>query len=167
LQQGCYEDIERWIFEGRIDCGFTRLPIPANLSHFPLFEENIFAVFPEGRKLPDGPFPVAQIRNEPFIFRPASLESDMRGLFQDGDYYQPKISYSAKDDYAVMAMVDHDLGMSVLPELLLKNTNYHLQTKELSPPTRRTICLAFKERQLLPPAARNFVQFVETRYQKD
>lgn len=79
---------------------------------------------------------------------------------------RPKITYSAKDDYAVMAMVEQGLGMSILPELLLKRTPYKLQKKELDPPLYREICLAYKKDQTLPPAARRFLHFVREEYEK-
>lgn len=47
LLQGSYEDIERWLSEGRIDLGFLRLPTNSHFECTLLLEERILAIFPE------------------------------------------------------------------------------------------------------------------------
>lgn len=157
LLQGNYHDIERWVSEGRVDCGFARLPLTLqNLNSSIILEEKILAVFPEKQVLEEGPFPVERLKEEAFILRPDALELEMRDILKKASC-QPKITYSAKDDYAVMAMVERGLGMSILPELLLKGGDRRLQQRELDPPATRKICIAYKELQALSPAARHFV----------
>ena len=39
LLLGDYEEIERWVQEGRADCGFTRLPVPPDLETVPLEQD--------------------------------------------------------------------------------------------------------------------------------
>lgn len=46
LLQGSYEDIERWLSEGRIDLGFLRLPASGHFETTLLLEERILAIFP-------------------------------------------------------------------------------------------------------------------------
>ena len=46
LLQGSYEDIERWLGEGRIDLGFLRLPTSERFTSTLLLEERILAIFP-------------------------------------------------------------------------------------------------------------------------
>ncbi len=162
LLQGRYEDIERWISEGRIDCGFVRLPLLLqHLDHDLLLEEEILAIFPENRSLEEGPFPVEHLREEPFILRPDALEVEMRAILKKSSC-RPKITYSAKDDCGVMAMVERGLGMSIMPELLLRGERHRLKKKSLDPKEFRKICLAYKEFQTLPPAARQFVEFTRS-----
>ena len=49
LLLGDYEEIEKWVSEGRVDCGFTRLPAPADLEAVPLEEDPFMAIVPEVR----------------------------------------------------------------------------------------------------------------------
>ena len=60
-----------------------------------------------------------------------------------------------------MAMVEQGLGMSILPELLLKRTPYRLAKRELDPPAKRQLGVACKSPQALSPAARQFWQHVK------
>lgn len=161
LLQGSYEDIEHWLGEGRIDLGFLRLPVGKNLESLLLLEERILAIFPRGNAPAGRRFPVDRIREEPYILRPDSLDTEMREIFRKVPC-EPRITYSAKDDYAVMAMVERGLGMSILPELLLKRTPYKLTKLELDPPATRQIGMVCKSTQGLPPAARQFWKYVKT-----
>ena len=160
LLQGSYEDIERWLSEGRIDLGFLRLPANSHFEATLLLEERILAIFPP-EQAPESPrVTVEQLKQAPYILRLDSLDSDTREFFRKTQR-TPRITYSAKDDYAVMAMVEQGLGISILPELLLKNAPYHLEVRELDPPATRQIGVACKSAHALSPAARQFLQHVK------
>lgn len=160
LLQGSYEDIERWLGEGRIDLGFLRLPTSSHFDCTLLLEERILAIFPKDQAPSKKRFPIEAIKDAPYILRPDSLDAELREIFRKVACH-PRITYSAKDDYAVMAMVERGLGMSILPELLLKRTPYQLAKRELDPPATRQIGVACKQPQALSPAARQFLQHVK------
>ena len=42
----------------------------------------------------------------------------------------PNVKYTTKDDYAIIAMVENGLGVSVMPELLLSGRNYNVAALE-------------------------------------
>lgn len=163
ILQGNYEDMALWIAEGRIDCGILRLPIEGALETIPLTREKLLAVFPADRDVPPGAFRWEEGREEPYILRPDTLEGELSKFFKKAGT-PPKITYSAKDDYAVMAMVEEGLGMSILPELLLKGASHCLQKRELDPPVYRELGLAYKNLQGLSPVAHQFINFVRRDY---
>lgn len=47
LLLGDYTEIERWIIEGRVDCGFLRLPVHSDLETIFLEQDDLLAVLPE------------------------------------------------------------------------------------------------------------------------
>ena len=68
LLLGDYEEIEKWVSEGRVDCGFTRLPAPADLEAVPLEEDPFMAIVPEGHPLAsEKEFDAAWFEREPFL----------------------------------------------------------------------------------------------------
>lgn len=160
LLQGSYEDIQRWLGEGRIDIGFLRLPVSGHFDCTLLLEEKILAIFPEDQAPEGDRFPLKDLSQAPYILCPDSLDNETRDLFRKVPF-TPKITYSAKDDYAVMAMVEQGLGMSILPELLLKRTPYRLVKRELDPPATRQIGVVCKSVQALSPAARQFLHHIK------
>jgi DNA-binding transcriptional LysR family regulator len=70
------------------------------------------------------------------------------------------VRFYTKDDYAVIAMVEQGLGMSIMPELLLKGRQYDLQILPLVPEAKRTIGLGIAAGSKAGPATRRFADYV-------
>ena len=81
---------------------------------------------------------------------------------------RPNIKFTTKDDYAIIAMVENGLGVSIVPELLLQGHTDDLRAMELFPGAKRTIALAIPTSAALSPAASRFVdcarEWVEKAY---
>lgn len=161
LRQGNYQDIEQWIQTGTVDLGFSRRPIGGSFEVTPILRDKFLAIFPADHPLKPDTFSIEDLKNEAYILRPESLDGELFKLLKSGSYL-PKVTYSAKDDYAVMAMVEQGLGMSILPELLIQGTAHQFIRKELDPPIYRDLCLAYRKDQRLSPAANRFVQFIKS-----
>ena len=72
----------------------------------------------------------------------------------------PNIKFTTKDDDALITMVEHGLGMSIVPELLLAGGAGRLAALELEPPSSRIIGLAVRGGQSIGPATARFVEHV-------
>ena len=79
LLQGSYEDIERWLSEGRIDLGFLRLPASGHFETTLLLEERILAIFPPNQAPACERVTVEQLKQSPYILRLDSLDNDTPG----------------------------------------------------------------------------------------
>ena len=67
LLLGDYTEIETWIMEGRVDCGFLRLPAHPDLETIFLEQDPLLAVLPVQHPLADcSRFPVSAFGSEPF-----------------------------------------------------------------------------------------------------
>lgn len=62
-----------------------------------------------------------------------------------------------------MSMVESDLGISILPELILRRTPYHIVTKELEVPAYRKIGLAFRNKKNISLAVKKFLEYINYR----
>ena len=62
-----------------------------------------------------------------------------------------------------MAMVESGLGISILPELILKRIPYHIVVKELEIPAYRSIGLALKEKKSASLAVKRFLEYLDYR----
>ena len=62
-----------------------------------------------------------------------------------------------------MAMVESGLGISVLPELILKRIPYRIVTRELEIPAYRNIGLAMRNRKDATPAVKRFLEYLQYR----
>ena len=67
------------------------------------------------------------------------------------------------EDYAIMAMVESGLGISILPELILRRIPYRIVTKELEVPAFRNIGIAMREQKSLSLAVKRFLEYLPHR----
>ena len=66
----------------------------------------------------------------------------------------------------IMAMVESGLGISILPELILKRIPYRIVVKELEIPAYRSIGVALKEKKSASLAVKRFLEYLDYREEK-
>ena len=159
LLNGDYYDVERWIDEGSVDLGFVNVPTKIKCECIPLMEDRLLAILPHGHKFESYPkFPLVECETEAFITLLEESNHDAnRALAAAG--IKPNIRFSTKDDYAIIAMVEKGLGISIMPELLLTGRHDDVVVKELVPPSKRVIGLAITETSRNSPATRKFADY--------
>ena len=119
-----YAEIEDWIRKGRVDCGFVGLPAGRELETISLRRDRLVAVLPKRHPLAEaGSCPMERFAQEPFIRPEDDKDKEVAGIFERAGV-RPNVEYAVNDDYAVIAMVASGLGISILPELVLRRTPY-------------------------------------------
>ena len=156
LLNGDYYDVEEWIEQGLVDLGFVTVPNKLSCESIPLMEDRLLAILPHDHKFASYPkFPLVECENEPFITLLETSNHDARRALASAGI-EPKVRFSTKDDYAIIAMVEQGLGISIMPELLLKGRHDDLEIRELVPPSKRTIALAMPEISRRSPETKRF-----------
>ena len=74
---------------------------------------------------------------------------------------QPVTAFSACSDYAIINMVGMGLGVSILPELLVKNYSGGTSALELEPPVSRTLGMGVPQMKTVSPVTKCFMKYVE------
>ena len=169
LFNGDYGDVTAWLSEGSIDVGFLALPADISCECIPLMEDRMLAVLPKEHPYAGLPkFPVAQVQHESYISLLESSDHDTRTIWKNAGV-TPNIRFTSKDDYAIIAMVEQGLGISIMPELLLQNHMDNVAVLELVPKASRLIGLAIPNASRTSPATRSFadcvVEWIKKRYQ--
>ena len=150
MRSGDYHDVDQWLREGRIDLGFITLPGPAGMRTIPLAEDPLVAILPKGHRLAAlSQIPIEELREDPFISLLQSSAHDIHRAL-DNAGIRPNIKYTTKDDYAILAMVEQGLGISIVPQLLIRGRTQNLEVRPLIPKASRTIALAIPEGEALP-----------------
>lgn len=163
LLLGDYREIEKWIEEGRVDCGFLRLPANSEFETAFLEQDRLMAILPCGHPLEkNNKISVSSLCTEPFIMLGKEGMSDAAEIFEKCGL-TPDIKLTTWDDYAVMSMVESGLGVSILPQLILKRIPYRIAVKELETPFYRNIALAIKDKKTASPAVKRFLEFLNFR----
>lgn len=166
IHQGDYSSIQEWIHTGTVDFGFVTPKAVSDMEILPLKEGAMLAVLPESHPLAQKDvIPLERLTEDPFI------------LLEEGHYYEPleaykkigmmpNIKYRIHDDYAIMAMVEKGLGISILAELILHRTNYRLALRPTDPPVSRLLAIGYKNKASLPMASKRFIQYLREKLEE-
>ena len=163
LLLGDYTEIEEWIAEGRVDCGFLRLPTRPEFETLFLEQDRLLAVLPEDHPLTKlDKVPVSALCEEPFLLLEKGSKGEISAIF-DRCGLTPHVRFTTLEDYAVMSMVESGLGVSILPELILRRTPYRIAVKELNVPAVRNIAFVLRDRRTASIAVRKFMDYLPYR----
>lgn len=163
LLLGDYTEIESWILEGRVDCGFIRLPTHPDLETIFLDQDKLLVILPENHHLADCErFPVKALSDYPFMLLEKGGKAEISEIFERCNI-SLMVKFTTWDDYAIMSMVESGLGISILPQLILKRTPYRIVAKELDVQAYREICLALRDKQTASLAVKRFIEYLQYR----
>ena len=163
LLLGDYTEIEEWILDGRVDCGFLRLPTHPELETIFLEQDQLMAIIPENHPLAScEKFPVTALCDEPFMLLEKGAKAEISEIFERCNL-KPNVRFTTWDDYAVMSMVENGLGISILPQLILRRVPYKIIAKELDVPAYRSIGLALRGRESASLALKRFLEYLQYR----
>lgn len=161
---GSYTEIERWIVNGRVDLGFIIYPtIYSDIEVEFLAKDRLLAVLPKSHPMANmESFPIEKMVDYPFMLLEKGSKSEIAKLLSDYNVH-PKIDFTTWDDYAIMSMVESGLGVSILPELILKRVPYDIEIKVLDVDAYREIGIAFKDKKKISNAVKKFLEYMKYR----
>lgn len=157
LHQGLYADVEALVRDGVVDFGFTDLVRCGDLQHEPLLRDSMLLVLPKGHPLArETHVSLDELRGEPFI----QLDEGPGGATLQrtvSQHPELDVQYRVADDYSILNMVENGLGVALLPEIVLRNTNRSVVARPLTPPLRRSLVVIFRRREEMCTAATAFL----------
>ena len=106
----------------------------------PLFEEPILAVLARGYKKADAPLPLAELEGEPFLLSGGQSGEIADLLSSHG--VTPQVAAACLDDAAILSMVGHGHGVSLLPALATRGHGAGVCCLATEPRLCRTLGIA-------------------------
>lgn len=163
LLLGDYEEIENWIMEGRVDCGFLRTPTQEKLDTIPVELDEIMVILPKEHPLSHlESVPMETLEKYPFLLLEKNGNTEFSDLFCQHNIH-PNVHVTTWDDYAIMSLVEKGFGISLLPKLILNRIPYHIEIKSLEKPVYRNIGLAVRDWETASLAVRRFKEYISFR----
>ncbi len=160
IRMGSVEEIYRWLQEGTVDLSFASRQDRWRFDWEPLWDDPLLAVLP-----PDYPtagrerFPVSEFGRKEFLMPSLGFDLDILGVFETQGV-QPDIrSNTAVEDAAILSMVEHGLGVSILSQLVLQGRQDNVRTLPLDPPACRHMGIAIRSLKEAPPVIRTFIDY--------
>lgn len=160
LHQGDYTSIPEWVRTGEVDFGFVNPDAVSGLETQFIKEGELRAVVPADHTLAARPsVTLEELAKEPFLLlEEGNLSEPLEAFRALG--LEPDITLRVHDDYSILSMIETGLGISILPELVLRKTNYEVAILPIEPAVTRKIGLVMKEQQTLPIACKHFIAFL-------
>lgn len=157
-----YDQIEGWIVSGAVDCGFLRLPPVKRLQTYALHRDELQVIVPCDHPYADrDPFPMSALAEEPFIQLEEGDDYEIMAAFDEMGI-RPNVKYIAREDRTILAMVSEGLGISLLPELMVRHSPTPIRICRAPLHFYRTIGIGIKDKKALSNSTRLFVDYVRT-----
>ncbi|MBN7774103.1 LysR family transcriptional regulator [Clostridium aminobutyricum] len=156
--------LEEWLSDGFIELCFISRQPHHTFEWIDLKRDLYLVVLPEHHPLTEyDQVPAEMLMKEPFIMCRSLDGPDMdisRYFEQMG--IQEKATFASNSDYTILFMVEQNLGISLLPELILNKVlgSYFkgLVIKPLYPPAYRQLGMAVRSLQGVSPAMERFIK---------
>ena len=160
LLNGDYHDVEQWLSGGSVDIGFVNMPCRLECETIALMEDRLLAILPLNSRFASYPrFPLVECETEPFISLLESSDHDARRALEAAGV-KPNVRFYTKDDYAILAMVEQGLGMTITHSLIANNPRYNVVCKRFDRGQYRDIAIATAKNARLAGTTKLFVEHV-------
>ncbi|USS93032.1 LysR family transcriptional regulator [Fructilactobacillus ixorae] len=162
LFQGDYDEIRADVDSGKVDLGFLKQTRAKGLTTVPLKRERLLAVMPTDHPLADQAvvsLAALKAQSHNLILIPEGTHSDVRAAFASLKI-NPNIKDQIQDDYTVLAMVAAGLGVSLVSELMVGNSDFHIHAAATEPEIAQAIELAYQNHASLSVASQHFLNYV-------
>ena len=127
----------------------------------PLCRDRMLALVPPEHPLAHQDcVPLEALLKEKFIMPMPDYDGEVRYILNKLPRW-PQILFSACSDYAIINMVTEGLGVSILPELLLKNYGHSAVALPMDPPQERMLGMGVPQLKTASPVTRNFMEYVK------
>lgn len=151
-----FTEVEELVRRGQVDCGFLGLPASDVVEASFLRRDRMLAVLPKNHPLANAKcYPMARFTQDPFILIRENWDMEITRIFQE-EGIRPNIQYALSDDFAILAMVEQGLGVSILSEMVIRSSDRQVAAIPLERPRYREIGLAVRRDGPIPPLTRRF-----------
>ena len=160
LMEGGTDEIVSWVENSIADFGLLSRMHTESLQWVKLADDPLMAILPKDYYCAQGPYPISQMADAPFIMSAEGIDYGTHQALENAGIV-PNVHLSCKDDHSIVSMVSSELGVSILPELVIRDMDYPIQALPLEPYATRELGIAFRSESGLTPAAKQFIQIIQ------
>ncbi len=165
IDVGGIVDIYEKLKSDQLDCAIVSYndTMCQGLNFIPLRDDPLMAILPISTKLAGPAYPVVRFAGQEFLMPSAGFEQDINPIFnRNWETAAPRIRHTNLDDPAIVSMVGHGLGVSILSELVMQDIPDPVLSVPLDPPAFRRLGIAAGERHQGDRNIRRFIRCAQT-----
>lgn len=165
LFQGTYDDVAYWIKNGVVDFGFLSVSSAGDIPIEPLYKDPLLCIVPKGMPISkDGKWvTVEDLRDCQFVTQRESTDADIQKFLKENNLNVESHCHVV-DDLSTIAMVANDFGICLMPEMVMNDIPYEVDSYPLAEEAYRIIGLAVLNKEYMAPAVRSFYHYVKEHY---
>ena len=152
IRMGSVDEMYRWLQEDKVDLSFASRQDKGRYDWVPLWDDPLLGH--SASRLPcqgkGGVFRWRSSTARSFSCPPWALTWTSWGVFE-GRGVHPAITNTSVEDAAILSMVEHGLGVSILSELVLQGRRDNVLRLPLDPPACRRIGIAVQSLEEAAP----------------
>lgn len=148
IQTGTFAELFGGLDEGRYDICFGSRNSKYNFKWTPLFKDRFYAILPKNYPVKNDEFPISGFNGTKFLMPGLGFDVDISAVFSEHNIH-PFVTPTYVDDPAIISMVEHNLGISMLSELILHGRNDDVATVPIVPEVVRNMAIATKPDKIM------------------
>lgn len=156
VQTGTVSELYEGLEEERFDVCFGSRNPKYNFKWVPLATDRFYAILPKDYPLTEDEFPICGFNGSKFLMPGLGFDEDIGAVFQENNV-RPFVTPTYVDDPAIISMVEHNLGVSMLSDLILKKINGAVKAVPIVPEVCRNLVIAIKPEMSVSPVLKRFI----------
>lgn len=168
VYQGTYDDVADWIKTGVVDLGFLSLSSAKDIPIEPLYRDPLLCVLPKGMQKRGSAdyMDIDDMRDMQFVTQRESTDADIQNYLRE-NRLNIQSRYHVVDDLSTVRLVEKGFGICLMPELVMHDIPYDVDTYRLRPDASRIIGIAILNKDFVAPAVRTMYNHIVNNYQQD
>lgn len=161
IMEGGTSELEDALNSYKVDIAIISKQPNHNYNWIPLLEDPICAVLPPDFHYPNKTFKLSDYNQMPFIYHEKGVDVDVDHVidYMNNNNISPMYKYCMSFDRTMMSMIEHHLGIGIIPELIVSYYHGDLKTLPLDPPFQRELGIASLPDVPLSPVAKLFIDY--------
>ena len=156
IQTGTVSELYEGLEEERFDICFGSRNSKYDFKWVPLATDRFYAILPKDYPTQGEEFPLSSFNGTKFLMPGLGFDEDISAVFAENNV-RPFVTPTYVDDPAIISMVEHNLGISMLSDLILKNRSGAIKAVPIEPKVCRNLAIAIKPEMAVSPVLKRFI----------
>ena len=143
IQTGTVDELYGGLDDGKYDMCFGTKNSRYDFKWYPLDNDRFYAILPKDYPEDSDVFRITHFNGTKFLMPGLGFDDDISAVFSQNNV-RPFVTPTYVDDPAIISMVEHGLGISMLSELIITGRSEGIKALPIVPEVSRTLALAIK-----------------------